>query len=340
MFTPRPGTQSSAFDLSGLASLKRDAQTQAAPKDTREEIARQFEALYIQMMLKRMREATPRDGLLDSDQTRMVQSMGDEQLALQLANPGVGLAQALERQMRRNEGEAENGSEAIHTFTTDGLPTGRQAAVLNGGDQVAPADAMESVGALLQLLERQASFSSTGQKTVGGAGTLAPSDHAPEHVAGFVEKLGAAAEAAAADSGVPARLILSQAALESGWGKREIKFADGSTSHNLFGIKAGSSWKGKVVHVLTTEYIDGEPQKMLQPFRAYDSYEASFRDYARLVGNSPRYAAVTQTNSDVEAARLIQEAGYATDPRYAEKLISIMDLMRGKPALPLLQAQR
>ncbi|CFW90449.1 peptidoglycan hydrolase [Bordetella pertussis] len=101
------------------------------------------------------------------------------------------------------------------------------------------------------------------------------------------------------------------------------------TSYNLFGIKAGASWKGKVVNVMTTEYVDGVAQKLVQSFRAYSSYEESFSDYARLIGNSPRYeAAVTQAGNEIEAARRIQEAGYATDPRYAEKLISIMGQLR------------
>lgn len=141
-----------------------------------------------------------------------------------------------------------------------------------------------------------------------------------------------AANAAAAQSGVPARLILGQAALESGWGKREIRQPDGSTSYNLFGIKAGASWKGKVVNVLTTEYVDGVPQKVTQPFRAYDSYEESFADYARLLGNSPRYESVTHSRNEIEAARRIQDAGYATDPRYAEKLINIMSQLRASIA--------
>ncbi|WP_262354533.1 flagellar assembly peptidoglycan hydrolase FlgJ, partial [Bordetella pertussis] len=114
-----------------------------------------------------------------------------------------------------------------------------------------------------------------------------------------------------------------------GGGRRELRHEDGSTSYNLFGIKAGASWKGKVVNVMTTEYVDGVAQKLVQSFRAYSSYEESFSDYARLIGNSPRYeAAVTQAGNEIEAARRIQEAGYATDPRYAEKLISIMGQLR------------
>ncbi|ETH86606.1 putative flagellar rod assembly protein/muramidase FlgJ [Bordetella pertussis STO1-CHOC-0018] len=158
---------------------------------------------------------------------------------------------------------------------------------------------------------------------------MAAAEGAPSHVVDFVSRMSRAANVAAQQSGVPARLILGQAALESGWGRRELRHEDGSTSYNLFGIKAGASWKGKVVNVMTTEYVDGVAQKLVQSFRAYSSYEESFSDYARLIGNSPRYeAAVTQAGNEIEAARRIQEAGYATDPRYAEKLISIMGQLR------------
>src|SRR3546814_9002915 len=117
-----------------------------------------------------------------------------------------------------------------------------------------------------------------------------------------------AAQSAARQTGVPARLILGQAALESGWGRRELRYDDGSTSYNLFGIKAGSSWSGEVVNVLTTEYEDGVARKVVQPFRAYGSYEESFADYARLIGDSPRYESVLQVSDEIDAAPRIQAA--------------------------------
>ena len=129
---------------------------------------------------------------------------------------------------------------------------------------------------------------------------------------------------ASEQSGVHAKLILSQAALESGWGKREILREDGSTTHNIFGIKAGSGWKGEVAHVMTTEYVDGKPRKVKEPFRAYGSYEEAFADYAKLVGRNKRYAEVLEAPTAEVAAKRIQKAGYATDPAYADKLISIM----------------
>ncbi|NLY65052.1 MAG: flagellar assembly peptidoglycan hydrolase FlgJ, partial [Alcaligenaceae bacterium] len=147
----------------------------------------------------------------------------------------------------------------------------------------------------------------------------------PQQVRDFIDTMAPAANAAAARSGIPASLILSQAALESGWGKREIKDENGQTSYNLFGIKATGNWDGKVVHIMTTEYINGVARKVQQPFRAYDSYEESFADYAALISNNKRYRHVLTAGNAQEAARQIQKAGYATDPQYANKLIRIMD---------------
>lgn len=129
-------------------------------------------------------------------------------------------------------------------------------------------------------------------------------------------------------TGVPARFMLGQAALESGWGKREIRAADGTPSHNLFGIKAGSNWKGPVVETVTTEYVNGVAQKSVEKFRAYASYADAFRDYANLLSSNPRYAGVmAQAAQGMNAegfAQGLQRAGYATDPNYADKLSRII----------------
>ncbi len=139
----------------------------------------------------------------------------------------------------------------------------------------------------------------------------------------FVRSHTQAADAAAAETGIPSSFILSQAALESGWGRKEIRNADGSSSHNVFGIKATSDWKGATTEVVTTEYVNGQPRKLTQSFRAYASYEDSFRDWARMLKQSPRYAAVVERSSGGSAqafAQGLQLAGYATDPQYADKL--------------------
>nr|WP_315846739.1 flagellar assembly peptidoglycan hydrolase FlgJ [uncultured Achromobacter sp.] len=297
--------QDSVFDMGRLSDLKRDVKKDPEGTAQQKQVAKQFEALFLQMMVKRMREATPKEGLFDSQQTQMLQSMADEQLALHLATPGIGLSQSILAQMQQGK-PADVSDDAVR-------------AIGQGADLDFRTGGSREVSALLNVMRNNRASDRA----------LAAAEGAPEHVVDFVSKMSRAANLASQQSGVPARLIMGQAALESGWGQREIKHADGSTSYNLFGIKAGASWKGKVVNVLTTEYEDGVAKKVTQPFRAYASYEESFADYARLIGNSPRYEAVTQARNEIDAARKIQDAGYATDPRYAQKLIGIMGQLRG-----------
>jgi flagellar protein FlgJ len=123
------------------------------------------------------------------------------------------------------------------------------------------------------------------------------------------------------ETGIPASYMVGQAGHETGWGQFEIKQRGGKPSYNLFGIKAGAGWTGRVAEVSTTEYVNGVAEKKVAKFRAYDSYDESFRDYARMITQSPRYAKVTgQTGSALAFATSLQKAGYATDPNYAAKL--------------------
>jgi flagellar protein FlgJ len=145
------------------------------------------------------------------------------------------------------------------------------------------------------------------------------------HAQQFVASQSAAAARVAADSAIPADFMLAQAAHETGWGRREIRGRDGGNSFNLFGIKAGAGWNGPTVTITTTEVVEGTPRKVQAQFRAYGSYEESFRDYARLIGSTPRYAEARQATDDPSAfARALQRAGYATDPDYASKLTRVI----------------
>ncbi|HEX7387889.1 MAG TPA: flagellar assembly peptidoglycan hydrolase FlgJ [Castellaniella sp.] len=315
--TPLPSkdVQPSALDFASLNQLKRGVQAGVnAPEDQKREVARQFEAMFIQMMLKQARKTSDQmPTIFDSQATRMAQSMSDEQAALALANPGIGLADALMAQMQGGGADSKSNPQAPEAARSR-VP-GLQSRI--GAGQQTVADSIDSLINMLASGRLRDKVSSAIQG-------------APDHIRSFVDKMSAAAQVAAASSGVPAKLILSQAALESGWGQREIRRPDGTTSHNLFGIKAGSNWHGPVVNAMTTEFEDGVPHRVQQPFRAYGSYAESFSDYARLIGNSDRYSGVTSAHSAEEAARRIQAAGYATDPQYADKLISIMGYFQSR----------
>jgi len=148
---------------------------------------------------------------------------------------------------------------------------------------------------------------------------------APAHVDAFVQRLLPHAQEASASTGIPPHFMMGQAALETGWGRAEIRGAGGENSHNLFGIKAGSGWGGRTVDIVTTEYVNGKPEKQVDTFRAYDSYADSFRDYARLLKANPRYQNVLTEGQDAaQFAQGLQQAGYATDPQYARKLTSVI----------------
>jgi flagellar protein FlgJ len=125
-------------------------------------------------------------------------------------------------------------------------------------------------------------------------------------------------------TGVPASFILGQAALESGWGQREIRGADGAPSYNLFGIKAGPGWQGRTVQVATTEYVGSMPSNTVQSFRAYDSYAAAFQDWAMTIGRNQRYSAAVAAGGAGGFASGMQQAGYSTDPGYADKLARVI----------------
>lgn len=163
---------------------------------------------------------------------------------------------------------------------------------------------------------------STGNTSISQSAAPAKGSNSEQ----FIRKHLSAAQAAEAESGIPAAHILGQAALESGWGKREIRMPDGSSSHNLFGIKAGANWKGKVAEITTTEYFNGTPRKVTAKFRAYDSYEEAFKDHSRLLSTSSRYSqTVAQADTAQGFAQGLQKAGYATDPAYASKLTQVIN---------------
>lgn len=306
--------QTSIFDMGQLAQLKRDVeQTGSGDLQAKQkQVAKQFEALFLQMMIKQMRQASPKNPLFHSQADDMWQSMADEQMGLNLAQSGgIGLAKSLLAEMQRqNPASAQATNQLVDPSTMD---------LVNASLPPSPLQSGRKLTEILAMLRANQG---------GDESAAMDADGSSIDVAGFVARLSPAADAASQQSGVPASLILGQAALESGWGKREIMNADGTPSHNLFGIKAGPGWKGKVAQATTTEYVDGVPQKSVQAFRSYGSYQEAFDDYAQFISSNPRYSHVTQAASDDDAAHRIQKAGYATDPNYASKLIRIMSQMR------------
>jgi peptidoglycan hydrolase FlgJ len=234
------------------------------PKQAIKEVAKQFESLFMQELMKSMRQATMSSGMLDNEGTKLGTEMMDTEFAGKMSGAKGGLADAIARQLERQMGAAPS--------------------AVNRVSQTTPL-------------------------------------RAPASASEFVAMHGEAAKQAEAKTGIPATFMVAQAAHETGWGKKNIRMADGSNSFNLFGIKAGVDWKGPVAQITTTEFINGQPKKMVQAFRAYSSYDESFADYARLMKTSPRYREVVARADDAKQfAQGLQRAGYATDPAYADKL--------------------
>ena len=319
-------TQRFALDVQGFASLS--AQAKASPQAGMKMAAQQFDAVFTQMMLKSMRDATPQDGPFDSHDSATFTSMMDQQMSQQLSKKGIGVADAMLKQLMRNQG-MQVGNGAGGSGGAGGL--GGMANALggsSGGDE-------GQTAALNALAKAYGNAQANGRLAIGKGysanSALTPplrGDGSSPKVDAFVDKLAASAQAASAATGIPARFIIGQAALESGWGKSEIKKADGSTSHNVFGIKATRDWTGKTVSTVTTEYVNGKPHRMVEKFRAYDSYQEAMTDYASMLKGNPRYAQVINSSHDVSGfANGMQRAGYATDPHYARKLMSIMQKM-------------
>lgn len=289
-----------AFDANSLNKLKL-ASKENSPEAIKG-VAKQFEAIFMNMMLKSMREATPQDNPFDSEQSRTFTSMLDQQLSTNLATKGLGLADILAKQLSKTSQTASNVMEQALSNVEEGLENATN--IINN-----------------TLLPHQKPKAPNLEPSFNHNNKTLSGDSAE-----FKQRLAHHAEAASRATGVPAHLMLGQAALESGWGKREIKAADGTPSNNLFGIKATSGWGGKVVEALTTEFVGGVRQKRIEKFRAYESYADSFKDFAKLMTNNPRYKEVMASLDNVkEYALAMQKAGYATDPHYATKLSRVIE---------------
>ncbi len=308
-----------ALDTNGLGELKRGAK--AGSPEALKGAATQFESMFINMMMKSMREATPQDGPMDSQETRTFTTMLDQQMSQKLAQRGIGLADVLVRQL----GAQEKGKAALAQMTTQ-----MDAQALAIGGEKGSAGAAGGLGSqdaahMLRAGDAMSTDRAATSTGITGSARGTNNENKPAHVRAFQEKLGDAAEEAEQATGVPAKFMLGQAALETGWGKRMIRNADGTSSNNLFGIKAGPEWKGKVATAVTTEYVNGHPHRKVERFRAYDSHADAFKDYARMIGNNPRYEKVLQHGGDASTfAHGLQRAGYATDPQYAAKLSRII----------------
>lgn len=272
-------------EFSGLHKLKLAAKNSSP--EALEEVANQFEAFFLKMMLKQMRDASLGEGIFDSEQSRMYQDMMDQQLALNLSEKRtIGIADSIIRQLQ-NTIQSNEKSEGLNA------------------------------------LPQRTDFNQTMLKLSTELKVKNSDFESPED---FIKTMRPFAEAAADELGIPANVLLAQSALETGWGNKVIQHSNGESSHNLFGIKADARWNGEQVNVSSLEYVDGEAKREFSNFRVYESYQQSFEDYVDFIKSNDRYREALQSKNNGEAyINALQDAGYATDPQYANKIIDIVE---------------
>ncbi len=360
-------------DLAGLNAITQQSANNEA--GALKEVARQFESMFVGMMLKSMRDANAvfeQDNPLFSNESKFYREMFDEQLTLSLSKgKGMGLADTLYRQLKQqfdikeedkkstNEMKIEkafhlnkqaNPFSSLHPNLK--LPQFEAGLEVPGlkGTSIAPATAVQ-LNKFPDFKFKETSEANIKETQVGVDGQVSPLNSSePKHIEtkipkaavvkqsgfnspqDFINALWPIAQKVAGDMNVEPKAIMAQAALETGWGRHIIHHADGGNSHNLFGIKADRRWNGDVAKVSTLEYRDGLAKKELAPFRVYDSYESSLKDYAEFIQGSERYQGAVKNGQSIKAySEGLQQAGYATDPNYAKKIQRIAggDLLNG-----------
>ena len=258
----------SLANMGAMASPQSVAHLRAAAREptveTLREVASQFEAIFVEMVFKGMREGKLADGPFDNDESKLYRDMFDNQIAASMSKRGgIGLADVLVRQLGQQLGIAED------------------------------------------------------KPSMSRALAKSPRD--------FVQTLWPYAEKAATELGTSPKVLLAQAALETGWGKKVASYGD-TSSYNVFGIKANDAWRGLRVSVPTVEYRNGVAAKSREEFRAYESLADGFEDYVRLIRGNPSYrAALDQAADPTSYVQALQLAGYATDPSYAQKITSVVN---------------
>lgn len=316
-----PPKQDFFADFSTLTALKNKAQKD--PDSALKDVAKQFESIFINMLLKNMRSTNDAigGGLFSSAQTKQYQEMMDSQMSQGLAQSGgIGLSDALIRQYQTQQSGRMSSPEAKEAGDTDFLNQVAKQDLANIQALVkrASADFMQSVQ---QERAQAASGLSNVEKTTAPS-ALSVVFASPDE---FVDRLWPHAQQVGEKLGVNPKAVLAQAALETGWGKYPIAKEDGSASFNLFGIKADNRWDGDRAVVNTLEFRDGVAKREKAAFRAYDSFAQSFDDYAQFLSSSERYKDALQSGNDASMfAASLQRGGYATDPNYANKIDNIL----------------
>lgn len=316
-------------NLSALQSLKYSSDEEARI----DAVSKQFESMFVSMMLKSMRDANKafgEDNPLNSSQHQFYQDMYDSQLAVSLSTgKGIGIAEVIREQLLsrldKSGSTAVAGRDGFELDEATGKASGYR--MDDYQRRAFPRHSAQAVAETMKEVETQ--LVTRAPKVTEPANlSTAVTDIQPQQIRGpeqFIDALYPLAKQVEQETGIDAKLMLAQSALETGWGRQQIVTDAGLPSYNLFGIKAHRDWQGEQADILTTEYRDGIAMKERASFRVYDSYQESFRDYAHFLQSHERYQdALALKDQPVQFAHALQASGYATDPQYGSKIERIM----------------
>ncbi|MDO6426439.1 flagellar assembly peptidoglycan hydrolase FlgJ [Thalassotalea sp. 1_MG-2023] len=312
MMNTRIGDAQNYLDLNGLNDIR--LQSKQTNKEDKQQAlsqaAKQFEAIFMQMLLKSMRsaqEVLESDSPFNSESTKFYRDMHDQQLALELSNNGsLGLSDLIVRQLG---GDTEN-------FTPQSLFKSNSFTDMQAKNSELSANS---------LLNRQIPDSNLTPSAANSAQTNTSTQTNFEHPEDFVNALTAPAKLVEEKLKVPFEVVIAQAALETGWGQKIIQQENGTSSNNLFNIKADNRWSGDKIHKETLEYEQGTMVKKREPFRVYNNLMESAVDYVDFLSTNSRYQGALQQVGNVEQfLHSLQGAGYATDPQYATKIMGTL----------------
>jgi len=318
-------------DRQGLANLKLKA-TARSPEAIKG-VAKQFEALFLQMMLKSMRDTQLGDGLFDNEQGKMYMDLFDKQIALEMSEKGsFGMAQLIQRQLTQMTSGDKDATPLISLSNNNP----KVPSLMKAGKSLIPelqmpvrlrAQIKQQVDKILKAnninIDTSKASPSADKATRSGK---TKQDSAYDTPLQFAQAIWSDIKVEAKKLGISPVAMLSQTVLETGWGKHVARNNDGSSSFNLFGIKAGSFWAGKQSTSATSEYRDGQKIKLIAGFRSYSSAGKSVADYANLLKSNQRFSNVLKNGGTVSGfAKAMQASGYATDPEYGSKIMNIVN---------------
>jgi flagellar protein FlgJ len=310
--TTKLGDAQNFLDINGLNSIRQQSKSddKASKKEALETAAKQFESIFMQMLLKSMRKAQEvleSDSPFNSESTKFYRDMHDQQMSLELSNNGsLGLSELIVRQLG---GDSENFTPQSHF----------KANVFNGVNKstVETNDFKQPTRRQFTDYATTPNLDSSHKNTIETNEFQQPQD--------FISALTEPAKHVEKKLNIPFEVVIAQAALETGWGQKVIKTEKGQSSNNLFNIKADSRWSGDKTHKETLEYEQGAMVKKSEPFRVYQSISDSVNDYINFLSNNDRYQGALKQAGNVEQfLHNLQGAGYATDPNYAKKIMGTL----------------